>query len=86
MFDTIDLGMLAAACGGTGNNTEDTNTTGSQVSIKRSNMGACLDDVARRCESDPNNRWMLGMFGDQNKIGQCKAQTAPIQCFDPPSQ
>ena len=84
MFNEIDLEALCAVCGGAGNNTEDTNTSGSQVSIKRSNMGVCLDDVARRCESDKNNTWMFGMLPDSQKIGQCKAETAPVQCFDPP--
>ncbi len=86
MLDDIDHDALAAVCGGTGVNTENTSTTGSDVSIKRSNMAVCLDDVARRCQNDPKNTWMFGLLPDQQKIGQCKAVTAPDQCFDPPSQ
>jgi hypothetical protein len=83
MFNQSDLEALAAVCGGTGVNTEQTTTENSDVSIKRSNMGACLDDVARRCQNDPNNTWMFGMLTDQQKVAQCKTERAPVQCFPP---
>jgi hypothetical protein len=85
MLHQIDLDALAAVRGGEGVNTERTTTNGSDVSIRRSNMGACLDDVARRCQSDPNNTWMFGLLTDQQRVGQCKAERAPVQCFDDPA-
>jgi hypothetical protein len=85
MLHDIDLDSLVAVCGGNGVNTEETSTDGTQASIKRSNMAMCLQDVARRCENDRNNTWMFGLLTDQQKVGQCKAQNAPVQCFDDPA-
>jgi hypothetical protein len=48
---------------------------------------ACTADVARfSAQDEARNTWMFGMLPDHHKIGQCKAETAPVQCFDPPSQ